>query len=276
MCCSNTVQSIEENLGFGPKADEGVKQSNKPPGAKGAKKQTKKSAKKRTSRDSDDDDEEEDDDNDDEDVKPAVDQSEADDDEDDGEEEEDEEEEEEDEMELDTPEIAAKKRELEFCLSAMAFINGMKAAMPTVEIMLGSRAASDVIEVLHFFVRAMRFNVPGSAKAIQKSLALIWHPDQAIRDECIDAFLQIFVRPADKESQLSPRQIADNLVQLAVRCSVSEATSMERIVAELVVQKNIPQEVFVALWAIVSDFKSQGTDVAERYESCVERDSQID
>src|SRR5690606_381643 len=105
---------------------------------------------------------------------------------------------------------------------------------------------SDVVEALHFFVRAMRFNVPGSAKAIQKSLSLIWHPDQSIRDECINAFLEVFVRTSSSEPDSAPlaRQVADNFVQLVVRCSTSEAASMERIVAELVAQKHIQSDVF--------------------------------
>jgi hypothetical protein len=70
-----------------------------------------------------------------------------------------------DEPPLETPDVAAKRRELELCYSAVAFIDSLVKALPTVEGLLFSKTSSDVTEALHFFVCATRFNVPGSGRA---------------------------------------------------------------------------------------------------------------
>ena len=116
--------------------------------------------------------------------------------------------------------------------------------------MTRSKNLSDITEALVFYSRAVNFNIQGAGKAFTNSFFLIWHHDEAVRNECIMAFKNVFLTDgASTDPQpLNANEIVTNLAGLVNRCDVSEIASLEKIVGELF-KSNIDANITQALWA---------------------------
>jgi hypothetical protein len=68
----------------------------------------------------------------------------------------------------DDQDLAELRNEVLLAAQAVDFVNKASAAVPSVEMLIRSKTASDVNESIQFFARAINFSVPASAKTFQR------------------------------------------------------------------------------------------------------------
>jgi hypothetical protein len=163
------------------------------------------------------------------------------------------------------PDIVAIVAEKEYCNSAIELLTAVDQAIPKIQEMSRSKTLSDVTESLEFFSRAVNFNIQGAGKAFTDSFALIWHHDEAIRKECINAFRNVFLTDGatDRPRYLPSVEIADNLTGLVQRCGASELASLEKIVGE-VFKADFDSSVVQAIWNKILACSKEDSTVADR------------
>jgi condensin complex subunit 1 len=151
-------------------------------------------------------------------------------------------------------EFRSKVQALKFAQSALDFIDEFEGANKVFQGMLLSANTSDVTEALRFFVRARHFNLPCAITGMKQALALMWSNEQAIRDEVLAAFVEVFIaaRGTEGKEPLPDNQIAHNLLVLVGRATVSEMASIEEALGRLVKDERIPANVFLILWSVAS------------------------
>jgi len=160
--------------------------------------------------------------------------------------------------------FCAKLIALQFVSSALEFIELFEFAHTSFESMLLSSNASDVTEALRFFVLARHFQLPCAVTGIKQALTLMWSEETSIKDEVLNAFAEVFVvLPGTERKELLPAEkIADNLLHLVSKATVSELTSIEEAMYHLVEDEVIPTEVFLILWSIASKSPGQPRSAA--------------
>ena len=153
---------------------------------------------------------------------------------------------------------------LKFSQSALDFIEKFEYANEACQSMLLSSNTSDVTEALRFFVRARTFQLPCAMTGMKQALALMWSNEPSIRDEVLQAFVEVFIAVpgTDGKENLSDNQIAHNLLVLVGRASVSELASIEEALGKLVAQERIPADVFLILWSIAAKAKGDARAAA--------------
>ena len=163
-------------------------------------------------------------------------------------------------------EYCNKVQALKFTQSALDFIDTLENATTALESMLLSASTSDVVEALRFFVQARHFQLPCAVTGMKRALALLWSTEQAIRDEVLKSFVDVFVAvPGTDGQELLPDQvITQNLLLLTGQASVSELASIEEAVQRLVQAETIPPNVFLMLWSIASKGSSDARAAAVR------------
>eukprot|EP00587_Corethron_hystrix_P002947 CAMPEP_0113307870 /NCGR_PEP_ID=MMETSP0010_2-20120614/6542_1 /TAXON_ID=216773 ORGANISM="Corethron hystrix, Strain 308" /NCGR_SAMPLE_ID=MMETSP0010_2 /ASSEMBLY_ACC=CAM_ASM_000155 /LENGTH=705 /DNA_ID=CAMNT_0000162811 /DNA_START=865 /DNA_END=2983 /DNA_ORIENTATION=- /assembly_acc=CAM_ASM_000155 len=151
-------------------------------------------------------------------------------------------------------EVKGKLSGLRFASLAKVFIVNFEDANRVLEGMLFSSSTSDVTEALRFFVQARHFKLPCAITGMRKALALMWSSEPKIRNEVIDAFVEVFlIEPGSSGASLLPNnQITHNFLVLVSSASVSEQASIEEAIGHLVREERIPPEVFLILWSIAS------------------------
>lgn len=167
-----------------------------------------------------------------------------------------------DDSEETTPELTefrSKVQALKFAQSALDFIDEFEGTHAVFQGMLLSANTSDVTEALRFFVQARHFKLPCAITGMKQALALMWSTEQAIRDEVLAAFVEVFIAEPGTEGKepLPDNQIAHNLLVLVGRATVSELASIEEALGRLVKDERIPANVFLILWSVAS--KASGT-----------------
>lgn len=154
--------------------------------------------------------------------------------------------------------LSTKLKGLHFLRAALQFIHVFESATSAFESMLLSSNTSDVTEALRFFVRARHFQLPCAINGIKHALSLMWSNEKTIQDEVLNAFIEVFISiPGTGGNELLPSNvIADNILFLVGKASVSELASIEEAICRLVRDELIPADVFLILWSIVA--KSKG------------------
>jgi len=147
---------------------------------------------------------------------------------------------------------AVKARELDFFLSATAFIRLLEGVAPKLEELLRSKSSADAVEALRFFVKGAHFALPSAAAGLRSSWALVWCGEAAVRDEVLRAFLLVHVAEpgADEPSHgnaLAPGKVATNLINVVASASRSEQTCLEELLRRLVEADALAPSVFAAL-----------------------------
>jgi condensin complex subunit 1 len=151
-------------------------------------------------------------------------------------------------------EFRSNVQALKFAQSALDFIDQFEGAHSVFQGMLLSSNTSDVTEALRFFVRARHFKLPCAITGMKHALSLMWSTEQAIRDEVLAAFVEVFIAEpgTDGKEPLPENQIAHNLLVLVGRATVSEMASIEEALGRLVKDERIPADVFLILWSVAS------------------------
>ena len=151
-------------------------------------------------------------------------------------------------------EFRSNVQALKFAQSALEFIEKFEYANEACQGMLLSSNTSDATEALRFFVRARTFQLPCAMTGMKHALSLMWSNEQSIRDEVLQAFVEVFIAVpgTDGKQKFPDNQIAHNLLVLVGRASVSELASIEEALGKLVASERIPADVFLILWSIAS------------------------
>jgi len=151
-------------------------------------------------------------------------------------------------------ECSNKVRAREFAKSAIDFINAFQNANHAFETMLLSKYTTDVTEALRFFVRARHFQLPCAMTGMRRALSLMWSTEKSIRDEVMNAFVDVFISsPTSENDDLLPCEvIAQNLLVLVGTATESENASIEQAISELVTSKKVPLDVFLIIWSVVA------------------------
>lgn len=161
-------------------------------------------------------------------------------------------------------EFMSNVQALKFAQAALDFIEKFEYASQACQGMLLSSNTSDVTEALRFFVRARTFQLPCAMTGMKHALSLMWSNEQSIRDEVLQAFVEVFIAVpgTDGKENLPNNQIAHNLLVLVGRSSVSELASVEEALGKLVASERIPADVFLILWSIASKAKGDARSAA--------------
>ena len=156
-----------------------------------------------------------------------------------------------DQLDAKDNQFRAKVQALKFAQSALEFIDQFENASSNLHGMLLSANGSDVTEALRFFVKARHFRLPCAVTGMKQALTLMWSTEQAIKDEVLKAFVDVFIaQPGTNGEEVLPSNIiASNLLLLASEATVSELASIEEAVSLLVKEGKVPADVFACLWA---------------------------
>ena len=163
-------------------------------------------------------------------------------------------------------EIVAMTAELSKCVSCLELLQSVHAAVPKIGDMLSSKTNSDVLEALRFFTRTMNFGIKGSAVFLHQTFSSIWHQDEAIQLECLQTFFHVYVTDGGEGNSLAllpSNEIAVNLIQLSLRCSLAELTSVEKLIGEIFVRGANPGNASVSQQAVFKKFSKQAPEVIQ-------------
>lgn len=89
---------------------------------------------------------------------------------------------------------------------------------------------------------------------MRKALSLVFSNEKTIQEQVLTAFTEVFLSvPGSAGKQLlEPKQIAHNLIVLCGESTMSERTSIEEALRQIVSKETIPNEVFLILWSVAS------------------------
>lgn len=163
-------------------------------------------------------------------------------------------------------EIVAMTAELSKCVSCLELLQSVHAAVPKIGSMLNSKTNSDVLEALRFFTRTMNFGIKGSASFLHQTFSSIWHQDESIQLECLQTFFHVYVTDGGEGNTLAllpSNEIAVNLVQLSLRCSLAELTSVEKLIGEIFVRAENSGNATVSQQAVFKKFSKQAPEVIQ-------------
>lgn len=185
------------------------------------------------------------------------------------------------EIQIVTPELTKQCKIYTFLTSALEFINLFECPrhIQSFESMLLSNNKSDVTEALRFFVRARHFNLPCAITGMKQALALMWSEEESVKNEVLNAFIQVFIcgtsgsggsgpgsivnlEAAKDMKPLPSKTIVDNLLRLVGRSNVSEQASIEEAISRLVKMEVIPSDVFLILWSIAAQAPGRPRSIA--------------
>jgi hypothetical protein len=163
-------------------------------------------------------------------------------------------------------EIVAMTAELSKCMSCLELLQSVHSAVPKIGGMLSSKTNSDVLEALRFFTRTMNFGIKGSAAFLHQTFASIWHQDESIQLECLQTFFHVYVTDGGEGSALAllpSNEIAFNLMQLSLRCTLAELTSVEKLIGEIFIRAKHSGNASASQEAVFKKFSKQAPEVIQ-------------
>ena len=141
---------------------------------------------------------------------------------------------------------------------AITFIETIHEGISLISNLLFSKNRNEVLEAMDFLVLCDAFDLEPSKSAIKRMLYLIWvkgttDEGTSISSHLIECYAQLFLTVPDGTSPNETNvYIAKNLIQLTVGISVSDQTSLERLLCEMYKSGKIGDGVVETLWKIYS------------------------
>ena len=83
----------------------------------------------------------------------------------------------------------------------MRFVSQMQKAIQTLCQLLGSKASSDILETIDFFISASEFNLAGIEQGTRKMLALIWSRDATVKETVVNAYRKLYIEPRQENDK---------------------------------------------------------------------------
>jgi hypothetical protein len=168
-----------------------------------------------------------------------------------------------DDVKLDA-EMISLNNQLTYVLSVLDFLNILSGSLPRIEELGRSKSSTDVIEVVRFFIRAVNFNIKGTRKSLQKTFSLIWHSEENIRQECLNAFKSTYLTDGATlcaAESLDNVEVANNLIRVCAMCDASESASLEQIIGELFSKNEVDKNVIPELWNMALKFNGNTSEL---------------
>jgi len=152
---------------------------------------------------------------------------------------------------------------LQFIAAVLSMVRAIENAVPRIAQLLQSRTAGDVVEALRFFTRAINFKIHGALLLFQNAFSLIWHQDEAIRNELLVAFHGVYLTDGATENAefLSAPEVVRNLTSLVRHCDQAELTSLEKIIGQLFSTGQVEDTVIDALLDRLESWKAPAAAV---------------
>lgn len=161
--------------------------------------------------------------------------------------------------ELNSPTNLIKLKLMEkYYTDAVNFIKDMHKSIYLVSILLFSKNRNEVLEAMDFVILTDAFNLDPSEKAIKKMLHLVWmkgtnDEGTSIASHLISCYKQLFFSVPDNISTAgASKYIADNLIGITMDSSVSDLTSLEKLLCAMYKQDMITNQIINVLWEIYS------------------------
>ena len=140
------------------------------------------------------------------------------------------------------------------------FVEQMNVALPTVCTLLGSKAQSDVLEAIRFFVSAFQFGVVKAMMGVRHMLALVWSRETTIKDAVVNAYKKLYIEGEESNA----KHIVKNFIALVEGATIGELASLEELIGMLVTSKDIGKDCFQVLWQHFTQFHGATTDAESR------------
>lgn len=161
--------------------------------------------------------------------------------------------------ELNNPTAVIKLKLMEkYYADAVDFIKDMHRAIHLVSVLLFSKNRNEVLEAMDFIILTDAFNLEPSEKAIKKMLHLVWikgtnDEGTSIASHLISCYKQLFFSvPENLTPVAASKYIADNLIGITMDSSVSDLTSLEKLLCAMYREDLITAQIINVLWEIYS------------------------
>ena len=139
---------------------------------------------------------------------------------------------------------------------AVEFIEHIHKAINLVSALLFSKNRNEILEAMDFLVLTEAFNLEPSMKAIKKMLHLVWvkgtnDEGKSITTHLLDCYKQLFFSvPDNLTPSHASKYIADNLIDITIGSSLSDLTSLEKLLCSMYKEGMITSEIINVLWDV--------------------------
>lgn len=139
---------------------------------------------------------------------------------------------------------------------AVEFIEQIHKAINLVSALLFSKNRNEILEAMDFLVLTEAFSLEPSMKAIKKMLHLVWvkgtnDEGTSITTHLLNCYKQLFFSVPDNLTAINAsKYIADNLIDITIGSSLSDLTSLEKLLCSMYKEGMITGEIINVLWDI--------------------------
>ncbi|CAH1239876.1 NCAPD2 [Branchiostoma lanceolatum] len=155
-------------------------------------------------------------------------------------------------------EVSKKQVIVQYLKDSVNFATQMQRAIPILCQLLGSKATSDILETIEFFVSAFEFGLAGAMEGVRRMLVLIWSGEKSVKEAVVEAYKRLYLSPTGGNLRARNLAVVKNLTALTVGATVGELTSLEELICELVRTSLLSSGVVTLLWERFA-LKIQGT-----------------
>ena len=160
--------------------------------------------------------------------------------------------------------VAKDLLEQAFYKKTIEFAETLEEATHIMCTLLGSKNKTDLQEVIKFFTTAKEYFLESADVGFRKMLHLLWNEEKTVRDAVVKAYKETYLEVKIPPSEPKPQRyacyrMAYNLIELTTDATLSELTSLERLVGEFLREDMIHDGVVDALWSIFGGAGVNGT-----------------
>ncbi|XP_066297362.1 condensin complex subunit 1-like [Branchiostoma lanceolatum] len=155
-------------------------------------------------------------------------------------------------------EVSKQQVIVQYLKDSVNFATQMQRAIPILCQLLGSKATSDILETIEFFVSAFEFGLAGAMEGVRRMLVLIWSGEKSVKEAVVEAYKRLYLSPTGGNLRARNLAVVKNLTALTVGATVGELTSLEELICELVRTSLLSSGVVTLLWERFA-LKIQGT-----------------
>ncbi|KAJ3043566.1 Condensin complex subunit [Rhizophlyctis rosea] len=160
-------------------------------------------------------------------------------------------------------ELARLRQFLKYYTDGIRFIRQIDSLVPTLCELLASNVKGEVVESMHFFVEAHRFQMECAKEGVKKMVHKIWEKDTgdsevgSIREHLMKSYYAIYFEPLVDARTETAEGVADRLISLTHTMTLAELTSLEQLLSTMVSKGMVPDEVVETLWGIFASKKKE-------------------
>lgn len=138
---------------------------------------------------------------------------------------------------------------------AIRFAQQMDLAVPVMCELLASKAKSEVLEAMDFFVTLQRSGLESAREGLRRMIHLVWNKDanneegKTVKSSLMECFHQVYIASSDGETD-KISHIVKNLIGLTKNATLADLTSLEQLLATMMSEGKIPAQVTDVLWGL--------------------------